>query len=320
MPRKPRASARAAEGRSRSLWSGTITFGLVSIPVDLFPAVRGRKTVMKLVDVKGRALGRQYYCPEDEKTLTAADIVRGFETEKGKMLVVSDAELESVAPEMTRDIELRRFVPHAQIPPSFYQRPYFLAPSSKSTKAYHLLADTMAGSGQVGIGSFVMRGHEYLAAILSEGGLLRMATLRHADELRSPRDVGLPKPGKVAAKESRSVAKAIAALTRDGLDMAEMSDRFGGAVAKLVESKEKKDADVVEIGGAENAEAEPASADVYDLMKVLRQRLSPKATVTTADAADDPQARSNVHHLAARRGPRGQRRTRRPRAKARRSA
>jgi DNA end-binding protein Ku len=184
----------ADAGPSRSLWSGTLTFGLVSIPVDLFSAVRGRKTAMKLVDPKGRPLGRQYYCPKDEQTLSSSDIVRGFETDKGKMLVITEEELESVAPEMTRDIELQRFVPRDQIPPSYYQRPYFLAPSSKSAKAYYLLAETMEGSGQAGIGSFVMRGHEYLAAILSEGGLLRMATLRYADELRSPTDVACPKP------------------------------------------------------------------------------------------------------------------------------
>ena len=292
-----------ASGRSRSLWSGTITFGLVSIPVDLFSAVRGRKTAMKLVDSKGRALGRQYYCPRDEQTLSASDLVRGFETDKGKMLMVTEEELESVAPEMTRDIELRRFVPREQIPPSYYQRPYFLAPSSKSTKAYHLLAETMEGSGQAGIGSFVMRGHEYLAAIMSEGGLLRLATLRHADELRSPADVGLPKAGKVTAKAVRAVEKAIDDLTREKLDMDELSDRYARAVSKLAEKKEKKGEDVVKTGAADaDTEGESAGAEVLDLMKALRERVSPKAMVITADDAGgaDRPFKDNVHQLATR--------------------
>jgi DNA end-binding protein Ku len=187
-----------------------------------------------------------------------------------------------VAPEMTRDIELRRFVPLEQIPPTYFQRPYFLAPSGRSTKAYHLLAETMESTGRVGIGSFVMRGHEYLAAILSEGGLLRAATLRHADELRSPADIGLPKPKKAPSKQTSEFAKAIATLTRDALDMDELSDRYAGAISKVVAEKEKKAKDVVKTAGAELEDTDAAGADVLDLMKVLRQRLSSKATVTTA--------------------------------------
>lgn len=300
MPRTTRTE-RTDTGRSRSLWSGTITFGLVSIPVDLYSAVRGRNTTMRLVDPKGRALGRQYYCPKDERTLSNADLVRGFEADNGKMLAITDEELDAVAPEMTRDIALQRFVPREQIPPGYYQRPYFLAPSGRSSKAYHLLADTMAGSGQAAIGSFVMRGHQYLAAILSEGGLLRLATLRRPDELRSPAEVGLPKAGKKAASGARAVEKAIDALTREALDMDELSDRYADALMQLVESKKKKGTDVVHTGTAAPAEGEPAGADVIDLMKVLRERVSPKATVTTAGG--EAPSKDNVRHLPARKKP-----------------
>jgi DNA end-binding protein Ku len=153
-----------APGRGRAIWSGTITFGLVSVPVDLFTAIRARQTAMKLVDPKGKPLGRQYYCPTDGKALANDEIVRGYETDDGKMVVVTDEELASVAPEMSRDIDLRRFVPLEQIPPIYFQRPYIMAPAGRSTKAYHLLAETMQRSGKVGIGTFVMRGHEYLVA------------------------------------------------------------------------------------------------------------------------------------------------------------
>jgi DNA end-binding protein Ku len=180
----------------RAFWSGTITFGLVSIPVDLFAAVHGRDTSMKMVDEKGRPLGRQYYS-EDDRKLTDEHIVRGYETDSGEMVVITDAELDAAAPELSRDIELKRFVPLA-----YFQRPYFLVPSGRSTKAYHLLAETMKRAGRVGIGSFVMRGHEYLVAIISDGGVLRAETVHFADELRSPEDMGLPKRAKVPAKET----------------------------------------------------------------------------------------------------------------------
>lgn len=285
----------------RALWSGTITFGLVNIPVDLFAAVRGRRTAMKMVDRNGRPLGRQYYCPEDGRKLAADDIVRGYETDEGKMVVVTDEELDAIAPEMTRDINLRRFVPLEQIPPPYFQRPYFLAPSGRSTKAYHLLAETMERTGRVGIGTFVMRGHEYLVAILSEGGLLRAETLRFADELRTPEDVGLPKRAKAAPRRVNELSKAIDELTRDALDMDELSDRYAAAIHTLAESKQKKGEDVIDTGAAaEEEDADAAGAEVIDLVEVLRKRLAPKARVKTAESTASPGkgSRENLARLS----------------------
>jgi DNA end-binding protein Ku len=182
----------------RSLWSGTISFGLVSIPVDLLSAVRPRQTAMKLVDKSGHALGRQYHCSKEGKELDAEELVRGYETESGEMVEITDEEFESVAPEMSADIDLRNFVPLKQIPPLYFQKPYYLAPSGKSAKAYQLLAATLEKTGRVGIGSFVMRGHEYLVAIVSDNGVLRADALRYVDEIRTPKSIGLPKPSKVS--------------------------------------------------------------------------------------------------------------------------
>jgi DNA end-binding protein Ku len=255
----------------RAFWSGTITFGLVSIPVDLFAAVRGRRTSMKMVDAKGRPLGREYYSEEDEH-LTQEELVRGYESDEGKMVVVTDEELESIAPEMTRDIELRRFVPRDEIPPPYFNRPYFLAPSGKSQKAYQLLARTMEKTGRAGIGTFVMRGHQYLVAILSDGNILRAETLRFADEIRSREQVGLPKRTKPVRKEVKQFSEAIESLTRDKLDLDELSDRYAAALEELAEKKASKGKDVVDPRG-EPEEEEEGGAEVIDLMKILKQRL-----------------------------------------------
>src|SRR5690606_35612598 len=134
-----------------------------------------------------------------------------------------------------------------QIAPIYYQRPYLLAPSGRTTKAYHLLAQTMERAKRVGIGTFVISGHEYLVAILSDRGLLRAETLRFADELRTHEDVGLPKLRKGAAKQVSAFSKAIGTLTRDSLDMDELSDRYSEAIQELVEKKEKKREDVIDI-------------------------------------------------------------------------
>lgn len=290
--------AREPTAPVRAFWSGTITFGLVSIPVDLFAAVRSRRTAMKMVDAKGKALGRQYYCPKDDKKLANDEIVRGFETEDGKMVLVTDEELEGIAPDKSRDIDLQRFVPVDQIPFLYYDRPYFLVPSGKSNKAYHLLAETMERTRRAGIGSFVMRDHEYLVAILSENGLLRAETLRFADELYTPDDAGLPKERKVVRSRVTALAKEIASLTRDELDPHELSDEYAAAIRELAESKHKKDKDVVHVTAAEDEDGEAATGNVIDLMAVLRRSISPKATVTTADQAQATPAEEPPGHRA----------------------
>jgi DNA end-binding protein Ku len=267
----------------RSLWSGTITFGLVSIPVDLLTAVRPRQTAMKLVDESGHALGRRYYCSKDDKELDQDDLVRGYETDDGKMVVITDKEFESVAPEMSGDIELRSFVPVDQIPPLYFQRPYFLAPSGRSAKAYHLLVATMDRTGRVGIGSFVMRGHEYLVAIVADHGVLRAATLRYADELRTPKGIGLPKRSKVPAAKVNQFVKTIEGLTESALDPAELEDEEAAALIKLAEKKREQRDDVIRQPGLEAEDAETGGAKVIDLMEVLRKSLSKSTVVRTAD-------------------------------------
>lgn len=287
MPKRKQASRRTDEPAApvRAFWSGTITFGLVSIPVDLLSAVRPRRTAMKLVDTEGHALGRQYRCSKEDKRLDNDELIRGYETDDGKLITLTDEELESVAPEMSSDIDLLRFVPLEQIPPLFFQKPYFLAPAGRSAKAYRLLAATMEKTKRVGIGSFVMRGHEYLVAIVSDNGVLRADTLRYEDEIRTPASIGLPKLRKSPAKEVTAFTKAIDALTKRSLDASELADREAADLQKLVERKGKDDDNVVHPRGMEAAEEDTGGAKIIDLMEVLKKSLSNKAVVTNAEGA-----------------------------------
>src|SRR5690606_3909652 len=184
----------AEGGGARSLWSGSITFGLLSLAVDLFPAVRTEALPLKIVDESLRPLTRRYVCPEHEdRFLSRDEIVRGYEIEDGEYVLVTDEELESLAPEKSRAIDLRKFVDVAEIDPMYFKRSYFLTPAEdEANRAYRLLAETMERSGRAGIATFVMRGKEYLVALLAENGVLRAETLRFVDEIRRPEDVGLP--------------------------------------------------------------------------------------------------------------------------------
>jgi DNA end-binding protein Ku len=220
------------------------------------------------------------------------------------MVVVTDEELAAAAPEKSRDIDLKRFVPLADIPPFFFDRPYFLAPDERAGKAYALLAQTMAQTGKAGIGSFVMRGHEYLVAILAENGLLRAEVLRYADELRTPASIGLPEPEKADASQVRALAREIDALSKPGLEMTEMADLEAETLRKFAEQKAKKDEGVIAMDDLEGEDDESGgSAKVIDLIDVLRKSLGAKAGAATASAATPAKATTPAGKTAAKKAP-----------------
>lgn len=257
----------------RAFWSGTISFGLVSIPVDLYPAVRPRQLSLRMLGPDGHPLTRRYYCSEDGEPLTRDELVRGFPSRDGEFIVVSDEELEELEPRKSRDIDLRRFVDRAEIDPRLFERPYVLAPAGQSTKAYHLLAQTMEHSGRAGIATFVMRGREYLAAIFAEGGLLRAETLRFSNELRTPEDVGLPEVQKAPAKRRRELEAALAKLDRDELDEDLLRDEDAARLRALAERKRAESRDVVEVSEALPEDEDEEPSNVVDIMSLLKQRL-----------------------------------------------
>ena len=276
--------AEAASHGPRAFWSGTITFGLVSVPIDLYPAVRARRAPLRMIGPKDRLLQRRYYCSVDGKALTNDDIVRGYEWPDGSVTIVTDEELDALAPRKSRDIELQRFVNRDGVPPKLLERPYVLAPAGDSTKAYRLLAHTMERSRRAGIATFVMRGKEYLAAIFAEGGLLRAATMRFDDELRTPSSVGLPRAPKAAA-EDNSIELALAKLKADELDRKALQDDYTDALLALAERKRAENRDVVEIED-QVAEDPTESGDVIDIMSVLKERMGAvRAPARTSRAA-----------------------------------
>ena len=256
----------------RGFWSGTLTFGLVSVPVDLYPAVRARRTAMRMLGPDDQPLSRRFFCSVDNKPLGPDDIVRGYENDDGSFTIVSDEELDALAPRKSRDIDLRRFVKREEIPRQLLERPYVLAPAGDSTKAYHLLAETMERSGKAGIATFVMRGKEYLAAIFAEGGSLRAVTMRFNAQLRTPDDVGLPSVVRSSAERRQEMERALAELTEDELDLKLLDDEYATALRELAEAKREAGRDIVEIEEAP-AEDERESADVIDIMAVLKERM-----------------------------------------------
>ncbi len=283
------AEERGTAADPRPFWSGTITFGLVSVPVDLYAAVRSRRVPLRMMSPEGNPLQRRYTCSADGKPLRNDELVRGYEGDDGEFTVVAEEELDALAPQKSRDIDLRRFVERDEIPPRLLERPYILAPAGESTKAYHLLAETMERTRRAGVATFVMHGKEYLAAIFAEQGLLLAATLRFETEIRSPADVGLPEVKTAPAKARRQMEKALEKLTKKKLDVSLLHNEDTAQLLELAEAKRAKGRDVVEVPEAP-AEDEPESAEIIDIMAILKRRVGgsrSSGAASTNDPGDD---------------------------------
>ena len=259
----------------RPLWSGTITFGLVSLPVNLYPANRPKPVSLRMVDNDGTPLARRYFCEKEERVLDYDELIRGYEVEKNEFVVVEDRELESLAPEKSQEIDLKRFVGLDEIDPMYFERAYFMTPDKGVTKAYRLLAESMEATGRAGIATFVMRGKEYLVAIIAEKGILRAETLRFAEELRTPDDIPLPEPSKADKNRVKAMQQAIDALVEEDLEREALQDQQSQRIIARAQEKLAHGEDVIALGEEDEPEVEPEQGgEVIDLMQVLKQSLA----------------------------------------------
>src|SRR2546421_2902230 len=236
--RKKRSDKSDGAARSaRPFWSGTLTFGLVSVPVDLYPGNRTNRAPLRMLGPNGEPLSRRYFSEKTGRDLDDDEMIRGYEIDKDKYVVVTDEELERLAPESSRDIDLRRFVDLQSIPPLYFDRSYFLAPAEGSEKASKLLSTTMGKQSLAGLATFVMHGKEYLVAIFPENEILRAETMRFPDEIRSPKEIDLPEKKKVPAATVKKFEKLISKHSAKQLSMKKLKDEQTEKLLKLVAKK-----------------------------------------------------------------------------------
>lgn len=275
---KAKAKAKQHEARHgpRPFWSGTLTFGLVSVPVEIHAAHRSSGVSLRMLSPDGEPLRRQYVCPKHDRAVERDEIVRGYPVDDERFVTVTDEELEDLQPERSREIDLRLFTPRASIDPMYCNRAYFLLPPDEVSKPYRLLAEVMARTGRAGVATFVMRGRPYTIAIFAENGVLRAETLRQADEVRSVADVGLPAVGEADAARVKAMRKAIRTRAAEAIDLDELRDVGAAALRALADDKAKAGDDVVEVEAPDDDETEDAREDggeVIDIMALLKQRL-----------------------------------------------
>lgn len=181
-----------------AIWTGTISFSLVAIPVQLVTALTASRISFRLLHAKDYSpLSRSMFCPNDERIVPANEIVRGFEIGPDKYIVMTQEELESVSPERSRAIEITDFIDINDIDPVYYGRPHYLVPAKGGEKAYSLLVEVMRETGRAGIAKFVLGEREYLVLVRSTGEALSLIMLHYADEI-------VPKEGIVPEKTGES--------------------------------------------------------------------------------------------------------------------
>ncbi len=193
----------------QGIWSGTISFSLVAIPVRLVKAIEPGRISFHLLHSKDYSpLARRMFCPEDETMVPPDEIVRGFEIAPDKYILMTEEELESVSPERSRTIEIVEFIDMKEVDPIYYDHPYYLVPSKGGEKAYRLLVEVMRRTNKAGLAKFVLAEREYLVAVTSRDGALALTTLHYSEEILPEEDLS-PKKGKIAADEQSRIKESI---------------------------------------------------------------------------------------------------------------
>jgi DNA end-binding protein Ku len=256
---------------ARAIWSGTISFGLLNVPVKLYSAV-SRKTIRfnELRESDSSRVRHKRVAESDDKEVPYEEIVKGYEISPDRYVVLSRDELEELNPARTRAIEIQDFVDIEQIDPIYFDSPYYLAPAAGAEKAYGLLVKAMENAGKAAIARFVLRNKEHLAAIRPMDGVLTLTTMRFADEVVSPQELDdvIPDSSPRVEKREREMAEKLIESLAGEFKPEKYRDEYREQLLSLIEQK----AQGKEIVASETEEPEPTKAP--DLMAALEESLA----------------------------------------------
>lgn len=265
----------------RALWKGAISFGLVNIPVEIYPAEDRKSFQFSMLDKRDFSpVGYKRYSKKSGKDVAWENIVKGYEYEKDRYVVLSDEDFKRANVKATQTIDIRAFVAAGEIPLEYYDTPYYLAPGPRGAKVYALLRETLRGTGRVAVAEVVIRTTPHLAVVVPNGKALMLDTLRFPDELRDPKGLDLPAEG---VKGAGVTAKEIALAKRLVDDMTEHFDAshykntyHDDLMARIHEKiKAGQTQEVTEAGKEPRA---PRTAQIIDLADLLKQSLAKGAS------------------------------------------
>jgi DNA end-binding protein Ku len=271
----------------RVLWKGAISFGLVTIPVSLYPASRSERLSFDMIDKRDFSpVGYKRYNKRTGEEISMDNIVKGYEYEKGEYVVVSDEDFKQANVEATQTVDIVGFVEAAAVAPYYYDTPYYLEPGKRGEKGYILLREVLRKTGRIGIANVVIRSKQHLAALIPLERMLLMNTLRFSNEIRPASELNLPDAGLhgVSDKEIAMAERLVDDLS-EKWKPEQYTDTYTADLMKQIEKKiESGETHAITPVSADSAEPR-RGAEVIDLVSLLRKSLDKKGKGGESDEA-----------------------------------
>jgi DNA end-binding protein Ku len=264
----------------RPLWKGAVSFGLVHIPVILASAENRNNFDLTMLDRRNmKPVGFKRYNKETEKEVGWDDIVKGYEYEKGRYVVLTENDFKRANVEATQTVDIMAFVDADEVAPTYFETPYYLAPDKRGEKGYALLRETLKASNKIAIATVVIRTRQYLAALIPSGNVIVLNTLRYQNELKSAKDLEVPsgnlKTSGISPREIEMAKKLVEEMT-EPWKPERYRDTYHDDLMKLIDERIKAGKTEI-VTEADEGEEKPVRGEVIDLMALLKRSVQAKA-------------------------------------------
>lgn len=291
----------------RPIWTGTLSFGLLNVPIQLMSGERRTDLSFRMLDSRNNKPVRYERVNSDTgEEVPWKDIVKAYEYDKGSYVVLDEADIKAAAPESHEAVEIEAFVDAGSITPSYYEKPYILVPGKKAEKGYVLLRETLVRTGKVGIARVVIRTREYLAAVMPQGDALVMILLRYPQELVDASDFNLPSKSaadyRVSAKELEMAQALIESMSGEWKP-GDYRDEFRARLHKVIEKRLKQKGVVSAPDEDDSKMPEDAATNVVDFMALLQQSISSKKRTPANKDAPAKAAKKTVRKVVKAKAP-----------------
>ena len=287
---------------ARTFWKGAISFGLVHIPVGLYSAEKRNSFDLTMLDRRSmKPVGFKRYNKETGEDVSWDDIVKGYEYEKGRYVVLTEEDFKRANVEATQTVDILSFVNRDEIGSMYYETPYYLAPDKRGHKGYALLRETLTQTGKVGVANVVIRTRQYVAVLIPYKDVILMNTLRYPSELRDTDDLDVPSSNlKEVGVSSREVEMARRLV--EGMSTAwkpeEHRDTYHEDLLALIEKRVQAGQTEVVTEPSQEEEQRPAKGEVVDLMALLKKSVEEKGKVRRPQAAAKARGRKSGRKAA----------------------
>lgn len=261
----------------RPLWTGSISFGMINIPVKIYSASKEKALKFRMLDKHGHCpISYAKICRSTNQEVPYENIVKGYEYEKGDYVILTDDDFTKASPKKTKTIDIVQFSKFEEVEDKYIEKPYFIEPDSKAQKAYVLLREALKKSKKVGIAKWVMRSKEHLAMIRPEGKALMLIQLRFAEEVRNPKELELPEK-KEYSKQELEIAISLINQLEKHFNIKEHHDTYTEDLKKIIDKKAK--GKPIKIKG----EAPQETTDMRNLMAMLKKSLEQERRKSTKE-------------------------------------